>query len=180
MMAQLHVDFEPQEHSDQMRPSSALAFTEIKDSGLLSALRFRVYEAIYRLQTDERGVTSGELDRYITRQQATWTRSASPRLSELVRLGVIREMGERPCSVTRQTVIEYRTTGSLPDNDALKQSRPSRRPSVATLRAGLAEMRRLRTLTVDMLLEEPDEHYMAIVDWLASLRGVAAPEPEEE
>jgi hypothetical protein len=168
-MGQMHIDFEPQEHSEFMRPTAVDAFVEIKESGLLSELRFLVYEAIYTLQTAERGVTSGELDRYISQRKGTWTRSASPRLSELVRLGVIEEMGERPCSVTKQTVIQYRTTRCVPDDKALKRSKP-RRPSKATISAGLTEMRRLATTE---LLEggAVSEEYQAVVDWLAHLAG---------
>jgi len=172
MNGQMDIDWEPQEHSDDMRTTQVAAFAQIKDEGLLSKLRFTVYEAIYTLQTENRGVTSGELDRYISERQGGYTRSASPRLSELVDLGVIAEVGERKCSVTRQTVIEYRTTGQLPDAAGLKRKRRPARPPFDVLRRGLQEMRWLAQLAREHEVE-PHESYEAIVDWLAGMRGVA-------
>lgn len=100
------------------RPSQAWAYHEIRDRGLLSRLRFLVYEAIYENPPD---ITSGELDRLMSSSLQSWTRSASPRLNELVRLGVIEELPERKCSVTGMTVIAYRVSGELPDNSKLKK-----------------------------------------------------------
>jgi hypothetical protein len=111
----------------QIRQTQAWAFQRIRDHGLLSRLRFLVFEAIHNRQKDGwKDVTSGELDRIISRKLETWTRSASPRLSELVKLGVIEECGNRECTVTKQTVIAYRQTGKLPDKDGLKKPKRTR------------------------------------------------------
>jgi len=114
------------------RESQTLAYHRIRDNGLLSRLRFLVYEAIYKHQGED-GVTSGELDRIISRDVNAWTRSASPRLGELVDLGTIEELPLRPCRETGQTVIAYRTTGELPNPDGLHRVRPfdSKRCAIA-------------------------------------------------
>ena len=96
------------------RESQILAYQRIRDGGLLSRMRFLVYETIYRNQGGD-GMTSGEIDRAISSDLRTWTRSASPRLIELVRLDAIEELPElRPCRQTGMKVIAYRTTGRLP------------------------------------------------------------------
>ena len=160
-------EFHPQEHSSKMRPTQVAAFKNIKENGLLSRMRFLVYQAIYWLQDDQQGVTSGELDRFISRQIATWTRSPSPRLSELVRLGVIEEIGKRKCSVTGQTVIEYRTTDNLPNPEGLKDYKP-KKPSQAVLEDGVEEMRKLHQLALNNGYT-PKESYIEIGQWLAGL-----------
>lgn len=102
------------------RETQAWAYRNIRDSGLLSRLRFLVFEVIYEQQDlGPEGVTSGELDRRLSTLRATWSRSASPRLIELVRLGVIEELDPRECQATGQRVIAYKTTGRLPDRAAL-------------------------------------------------------------
>lgn len=101
------------------RPSQARAFAEIRERGLLSRLRYLVYKAIYQQQTPDCGVTSGELDRALSNELGAWTRSASPRLIELVRLGVIEELPERRCKASGQKVLAYQTTDRLPAAAAL-------------------------------------------------------------
>lgn len=170
-------EFHPQEHSDDMRPTQVSAFQRIKDGGLLSRLRFLVYETIYQLQKPGRGVTSGELDRHITRKKATWTRSASPRLVELVRLGVIEEMGERKCSVTGQTVIEYQTTGSLPNPSGLKRNKWPK-PSQNVLKEALGEMRRIYKKELDEGTA-PSQSFVKVAQWIAGMIKADEKEGEE-
>ena len=170
-LGQMDIDWEPQEHSEDMRTTQVEAFTTIKENGLLSQLRFIVYEAIYMLQGETRGVTSGELDRYISERQGGWTRSASPRLSELVALGVIKEAGQRKCSVSGQTVIEYRSTGELPDTEGLRRNRRPKCPQIDVLRRGLLELHALRQLAMEHDYE-PHASFDEIVTWIAGMRGV--------
>ena len=114
-------EFHPQLHSVKMRPTQVAAFQQIEANGLLSKLRFDVYKAIYDNQEPRIGITSGELDRLLTGKLGAWTRSASPRLIELVRLDVIEELPTRKCRATGQTVLAYQTTGRLPNPDGLKE-----------------------------------------------------------
>lgn len=130
-------EFHPQLHSELMRPEQVDAYRAIKENGLLSELRMRVYEIIYAHQTTGTGVTSGEIDRIMSTDAGIWTRSASPRLSELVRLGVIEELPQRRiCRRTGMTVIAYQTTPCLPNNNTLLKKQ--RQPSTAQLMDALA------------------------------------------
>jgi uncharacterized protein YdaU (DUF1376 family) len=102
------------------RRSQAEAFRVIQSSGLLRGLQWQTYRVIAKHQGAE-GVTSGELDRALSQDAGTFTRSASPRLNELVRMGVLEELPRRECKATGARVISYRTTGRLPDKAALKR-----------------------------------------------------------
>ena len=106
------------------RLSQTLAYHKIRDEGLLSRLRFAVYELLYNNDREE-GLTSGEIDRMMSRRGG-WTRGGSPRLNELVTLSVVEELPElRKCSETQQTVLAYRTTAKLPDDERLKKRGPT-------------------------------------------------------
>ena len=119
------------------RLSQTLAYHKISDEGLLSRLRFAVYKIIYEFDRED-GMTSGELDREMSRH-GSWTRSASPRLNELVTLRVIQELPLRKCRETKQTVIAYRTTAKLPDYTQLKRG-PSCRVMLARAHAKIREL----------------------------------------
>jgi hypothetical protein len=135
-------EFHPQLHSQQMRESQKLAFENILSNGLLSLRRLQAYGGIYEMQyTGRVGVTSGELDRHCSKTIQGWSRSFSPRLIELVRLGVIYELPELvKCTVTDQSVTGYMTTDSLPNNSKLKGlTKP--KPHKNTITRGVLEMR---------------------------------------
>ena len=120
------------------RISQTLAYRKIREDGLLSRLRFAVYKIIYEFDAED-GMTSGELDREMSRH-GSWTRSASPRLNELVTLEVITELPMRKCRETGQTVIAYRVTEKLPNTDRLKERRPSCRVLLARAQRRISEL----------------------------------------
>ena len=98
-----------------MRETQVAAFQSILDGGLLSRMRTLVYTELHNAYLDGDTLTSGEIDRLLSAKLDTWTRAASPRLNELVRLGVIVELGKRPCRETRMTVLHYTVAeGVLP------------------------------------------------------------------
>lgn len=91
------------------RQTSSDTYHAIKDNGLLSDLRFRVYDILYHhgpltqmescRKNDEPGIQD---------------RSLMPRFAELERFGVIRAIRERPCSITGRMVLEWDVTDKLP------------------------------------------------------------------
>lgn len=144
------------------RESQRLAHEQIVASGLLSRLRLQVYRLVYEMQEPD-GVTGGELDHAMSGELG-FTRSGSPRLNELEKLGVLEEMPLRKCHITGMLVIPYRTTGRLP----IAPSLPSKR---VTCRSMLA--------VACGLLREPlpdDPQWQKRVRELLLVAGVAEPE----
>lgn len=97
-----------------MRDTQIQAYNEIASNGLLSLRRFQVYEIVVECDSED-GVTGGEVDRILSRRVHGWSRGGSPRLNELVKLGVIEELPEpRQCKETGMRVLAYRANGKLP------------------------------------------------------------------
>lgn len=102
------------------RETQIEAFRTIMANGLLSRLRSEVYRLVFENQEPD-GVTGGELDRLFSSQSRVWSRGASPRLNELVKLGVLDELEPRTCKATGMRVIAYMTNGRLPVARALQR-----------------------------------------------------------
>lgn len=95
-----------------MRKTSIDTYNQIKNCGLLSKMRFMVYECIYQngpmTQSEcwknhlekSHGIKSGQ--------------NITPRFAELKNLGVICENSIRPCSITGRMCIEWDVTNNLP------------------------------------------------------------------
>ena len=93
------------------RQTSIAAYHQIKEEGLLSKLRFKVYEIIVEFGP----LTAQEAWHiYRKRYNAKGRDGITPRFSELERFGVIAENKKRPCSVTGRTCIEWIATDKLP------------------------------------------------------------------
>lgn len=122
-------EFHPQLNSDKMRVSQVSAFQTILENGLLSRMRFLVYQEIHEAYLQGQTLTSGEIDRILSGKLDTWTRAASPRLNELVRLKVIRELGEkRVCTATGMRVLQYTVeVGALPEKEEVLREKPTPR-----------------------------------------------------
>lgn len=94
------------------RETSIEAYQKIKEAGLLSRERFRIYAAVVAFGP----CTSGEAFKKL--EEATDHRSplsqSRARFTELRDLGVIEEAGVRPCGVTGRNCIVWETTGRLP------------------------------------------------------------------
>jgi len=90
-----------------MRETSLAAYERIKSEGLLSIRRFEVYE----LTALHGPGTAGELS---SRSPIQNRNNFATRLSELRTQGVVRECGEKTCSVTGHHAIVWETTDEMP------------------------------------------------------------------
>lgn len=91
-----------------IRETSIEAYNEIKENGLLTKLRFQVYDWLFRNGAS----TQSEICNYgfpNTRMD-----SIKPRIAELNRLGVVSSVGERKCKVTGRNVMIWDITKKLP------------------------------------------------------------------
>lgn len=86
------------------RHPSVKTYLKIKEEGLLSSARFRVYEALYQLKL----ATAKEIDQFLG------TSGMWKRCSELRDRGVAMEVGERVCKVSGQTVTVWGLVDQLP------------------------------------------------------------------
>jgi len=91
------------------RQTSIDCYNKIKEQGLLSNMRFKVYEAILK----KAPCTSGEAFATMTTKENQISQSRA-RFTELRELGVIYEKGEKQCSITGRNVIEWDLTDKLP------------------------------------------------------------------
>jgi hypothetical protein len=93
------------------RQTSIDCFNQIKKEGLLSKMRFHVYESIF-LKSKQ---TAGELSEFLNLTGIKIRHgSVNGRLTELRDLGVIYEKDVRACKVTGRNVIEWDLTNRLP------------------------------------------------------------------
>ena len=88
------------------RQTSIDCYNQIKEEGLLSNMRFRVYSALLAMG---RPSTTREVyeTMNVIKQEAT-------RFTELRKLGVIYEVQNRKCNITGRTSIEWDLTDRLP------------------------------------------------------------------
>jgi hypothetical protein len=104
------------------RKTSIATFIKIKEEGLLSDLRFKVYEIIYKNQP----ITISQMIREASRS-VTNTGSFTGRISELKKMDMIYEHHEGPCPVTGRNVIFWATTDSLPKKLEKEPTRTERK-----------------------------------------------------
>lgn len=105
-----------------VRSTSAEAYYQIKEEGLLSKRRWEVYDALFTCGP------STQMECYKSLKTNTPRDSFTPRFTELKRLGVVKELGERECSVTGRNVLVWDITGRLPTGNATtKKTRESRK-----------------------------------------------------
>ena len=88
------------------RQTSIDCYNQIKEEGLLSNMRFKVYSALLAIGKPS---TTREVYKTINveKQEAT-------RFTELRKLGVIYEVQNRKCTITGRTSIEWDLTDKLP------------------------------------------------------------------
>ena len=91
------------------RETSIEAYHRVKESGLLSELRLRVYEILCH----HGPMTAGEMLEY-TNKKIPHSGVYTTRFSELQRWGAIKEVDKRPCKTTGFTAIVWGITGDLP------------------------------------------------------------------
>ena len=93
------------------RQTSIDCYNQIKNEGLLSKMRFKVYEAIL----NNAPCTSGEAFATMTTKENQISQSRA-RFTELREMGVIYEVQNRKCTITGMNVIEWDLTDRLPIN----------------------------------------------------------------
>lgn len=99
------------------RRTSAEAYRHIAEEGLLSKMRFRVYEALYNVNLRTREpCTAQELASTFpaSDRNSSVGLNLHARLGELRARKVVAECGERKCRVTGRNAILWHVTDSLP------------------------------------------------------------------
>ena len=104
------------------RQTSIDCYNQIKEEGLLSKMRFKVYESILK----KAPCTSAEVLSTMLSKNSAIT-SSRARFTELRELGVIYEVQNRKCTITGRTSIEWDLTDRLPvslkNNNKTKKQR---------------------------------------------------------
>jgi len=95
----------------KIRQTSIECYNQIKREGLLSKMRFKVFEAILK----NAPCTSAEVLATMLSKNSAIT-SSRARFTELRELGVIYEVQNRKCNITGRTSIEWDLTDKLPVN----------------------------------------------------------------
>lgn len=98
------------------RHTSSDVYHQIKEEGLLSKMRFQVYEALQKMSGP---ATAREIFATMNVDKMEPTR-----LTELRNWGVIKESGTRECKITGRIVIQWEITGNLPTEPVKKKGRP--------------------------------------------------------
>jgi len=105
-----------------MRRTSIEVYQKIQAMGLLSQLRFEVYEVL----VNHGPLTAGEVwDRFFKNKRQR--SSISARMSELEERGVVYQACTRPCSYTGNNAIAWATTDNLPLDPAKKSKKEKQR-----------------------------------------------------
>lgn len=101
-----------------VRKTSIATFYEIRDEGLLSRMRFVIYECLF---------CHGPLTAQEVFKRLSLESNQSGRFTEMREMGVVYEVGERECRITGRDVIEWDVTGDLPKEYIKQTGRPSRK-----------------------------------------------------
>jgi hypothetical protein len=117
-----------------MRQTSIDTYYQIRDEGLLSRMRFRVYGHLFH----NGPMTSRELDHSMAAEGETRT-SYHKRLSELERLKVVQTLGTRKCKITGRTSLLWDVTDQLPCNFKKRV----KRPTAEQFHAGVTELQEI-------------------------------------
>jgi len=121
------------------RQTSIDCYNQIKEEGLLSNMRFRVYSALLAM-----GKPSTTREVYETmnviKQEAT-------RFTELRKLGVIYEVQNRTCTITGRTSIEWDLTDRLPVN--IKKSNRTKKHKIDDALNSLRELYKNKDTSTD-------------------------------
>ncbi len=118
---------------DGPRPTSAEAYRLAEESGLLSRMRLEVF----RFLCFKGPSTQHEIDVGCA-GQGERAASYHKRVSELVKMGVVAEVGQRPCTITKNQAVVWDVTGRMPTSLPPRVS--SWREQAGAYRATLLEM----------------------------------------
>lgn len=94
------------------RKTSIETYRQIESEGLLSRRRLQVYQTLYKIGP----ATAAEISQ---EDQGSFTNPAKgdnshARLSELMKMGCVEEVGTKACSITGRNVILYDVTSDIP------------------------------------------------------------------
>ena len=124
-----------------MRQTSIDCFNQIKQEGLLSKRRLEVYEALL----SSAPCTSSEAIRNAKTTFGVF--GVSSRFTELRDLGVIYEKGEKQCSITGRTSIEWDLTDKLPVD--FKSSNKTKKQRLDSALNSLRELYKNKDISTD-------------------------------
>lgn len=96
-----------------IQPTSIETYLEIKESGLLSEKRMKVYEIFYENPNGLTGSQVSEIykSRYYSSKHSETIRN---RITELRDMGCLTELGLVKCEYTQRMVMRFTTTDNLP------------------------------------------------------------------
>lgn len=132
-----------------IRNTSIEVYNEIKENGLLGGLQFEVYNVLFQ----KGPLTQNELHRHYFAN--TQPRNIQPRVSELVNMGAVETVGERPCSITGRICLAWDVTKNIP-------IRPPKKKSLALIIAELREQIVQKDVTIRRL-ELKIEQALAVI-----------------
>jgi hypothetical protein len=93
-----------------IRETSAETYRNIKDDGLLSDLRFKVYDFVFK----NGPCTISDVSFYFNISRNA-SGSYSSRFSELREMGILKEVGTIKCKITGRNKILWDVTSKLPE-----------------------------------------------------------------
>lgn len=122
------------------RKTSSITYRAIVDEGLLSPLRLEIYTMLF--------IHGPMTCKEVTKRIGAERDSISPRMQEMVRMGVVEETGERMCSVSDRLAVLWDVTDQLPrkDTGAIGKTRAAKggdQAAMAALREALAPFARM-------------------------------------
>ena len=127
----------------------------LKQEGLLSKMRFKVYEGILK----NAPCTSAEVLSTLLSKNSAIT-SSRARFTELRELGVIYEVQNRKCTITGRTSIEWDLTDRLPVN--VKKSNKTKKHKIGDALNSLRELYKNKDTS-------SDEDWKTVADLIKSI-----------
>ena len=102
-----------------VRETSIETFHDITENGLLSKRRMEVYTVVFYNQP----IIGSEVSRIVKSRFGEWSQSETirNRLTELRDMGVVKELGTAIDSRNGRKVIQWGTTGNLPEKVTVKK-----------------------------------------------------------
>lgn len=104
------------------RPTSLQTYHQIQREGLLSKMRWQVYDAVFR----HGPCTSAEAFSKMQKTGKSPLSQSRARFTELRNAGVLQELDIRKCTVTGRQVIVWEVTKKLPSKLA-RRAKPTRK-----------------------------------------------------
>jgi len=135
-----------------VRKISADIYHRIRDEGLLSRARFRIYECLYL----HGPMTASECFAVLAKEVPRLNWNTRTRFGELRDQGVVYEVRERPCRVTGELVIEWGVTNRLPV--------PLRREAKTPTRAEIAQA--IEAIEKEYEDDPPPEVVERVLGWM--------------